>query len=161
MKFTLFFTILIATQSFIILSASRFRDNGDGTIYDAGTRLIWQKCIAGTSGTNCSTGNEIGFNWESAINYCQSLSLGGRGDWRLPNINELVSIIDYNFVYPAINTSYFPTKPNVNNSLYSSTSSPTATTTSSMSIDFREGILSWAWKTGPSAAYVVRCVVGP
>ena len=36
----------------------------------------------------------VGQNWEGAINTCEALSVGGYSDWRLPNINTLVSILN-------------------------------------------------------------------
>jgi len=44
--------------------------------------------------------------WEDAITYCEALTLGGHGDWRLPNINELKSIVDRSKVNPAIVTAF-------------------------------------------------------
>ncbi len=61
-----------------------FVDNYDGTISDLATGLTWQQ---GDS--------EIGVNWESSLNYCVDLDLGGYEDWRLPDIKELQSILDY------------------------------------------------------------------
>lgn len=40
-------------------------------------------------------------NWEEAIDYCESISLGGYTDWRLPNINELLSIMEFKRRYRA------------------------------------------------------------
>lgn len=45
-------------------------------------------------------------NWQNAINHCESLELDGKDDWRLPNINELKSIIDYTRYGPAINSAF-------------------------------------------------------
>jgi hypothetical protein len=61
-----------------------FIDNGDGTISDAATGLMWQ---AGDSGA--------GLNWQEALAYAEGLTLGGYDDWRLPNAKELQSIVDY------------------------------------------------------------------
>jgi hypothetical protein len=61
-----------------------YSDNGDGTITDNVTGLIWQK---GDSGR--------GMDWEMALKYAENLTLGGHGDWRLPNAKELQSIVDY------------------------------------------------------------------
>jgi len=71
-----------------------FHDNGDGTITDRATGLIWQK---GDSGK--------GLNWEQAFAYAGNLKLAGRNDWRLPNAKELQSIADYTRL-PAIDPSF-------------------------------------------------------
>jgi len=61
-----------------------FRDNGDGTVTDRATGLVWQKADSGK-----------GLNWEQALAYAASLKLAGHIDWRLPNAKELQSIVDY------------------------------------------------------------------
>jgi len=63
---------------------NNFVDNNDETISDSATNLMWQKSDNGSS-----------VNWESAINYCENLSLASKNDWRLPNVKELHSIVDY------------------------------------------------------------------
>ncbi|MCM8774064.1 MAG: DUF1566 domain-containing protein [Candidatus Omnitrophica bacterium] len=63
----------------------RFVDNGDGTITDLTTSLMWQK-----------EENER-MDWYSAIAYCKSLRLAGYSDWRLPNIKELNTILNLNY----------------------------------------------------------------
>jgi hypothetical protein len=60
----------------------RFIDNGDGTITDNCTKLMWQK----------SQVNPL--SWQQALQYCENLDLAGYTDWRLPNINELITIVD-------------------------------------------------------------------
>jgi len=77
-------------------SLDPFVDNGDGTVTDTSTGLMWQQATAGQ------------MNWEEAIAYCESLSLAGHSDWRLPDCNELQSVVDYSTNDPAINTDYFP-----------------------------------------------------
>jgi hypothetical protein len=72
-----------------------YTDNGNGTITDNITGLMWQK----------SDGGEMTF--ESASSYCIALELGGFSDWRLPVCNELFSINSYDKVNPALNTVYF------------------------------------------------------
>jgi hypothetical protein len=75
----------------------RFTDNGDGTVTDHLTGLMWSK--------NANHGSKI---WNDAINYSNNLSLGSDGcgssytDWRLPNIKELLSLIDYGDWDPAL-----------------------------------------------------------
>jgi uncharacterized protein DUF1566 len=63
---------------------NRFVDNGDGTVTDEATGLIWQKADSGRT-----------HNWKDALAYAESLDLAGHSDWRLPNAHELQSIVDY------------------------------------------------------------------
>ena len=58
-------------------------DNGDGTMTDTKTGLMWQKAESGNK------------NWKEAISYCETLGIAGHSDWRLPNIDELKAIADY------------------------------------------------------------------
>jgi hypothetical protein len=61
-----------------------FVTNPDSTITDQATGLMWQQTDSGAT-----------FNWEGALNYCESLDEAGFADWRLPNAKELQSIVDY------------------------------------------------------------------
>ena len=45
--------------------------------------------------------------WDEALNYCENLRIEDYDDWRLPNIKELQSIIDYNTFPLAIEISFF------------------------------------------------------
>ena len=58
-----------------------FRNNGDGTITDLNTGLMWQQTPSSSS-----------FSWQEAANYCDSLGLAGYSDWRMPTLKELFSI---------------------------------------------------------------------
>jgi hypothetical protein len=78
-----------------------FHDNGDGTITDRATGLMWQQADSGTR-----------YNWEQALAYACGLRLGGYTDWRLPNAKELQSLVDYTRApavsgTPAIDTRFF------------------------------------------------------
>jgi hypothetical protein len=68
----------------------RFVDNGDGTVTDKCTNLMWQKATARPEGSEIY---EYKTSWESALKYAEALEFADHDDWRLPNINELVSII--------------------------------------------------------------------
>ncbi|WP_147819928.1 DUF1566 domain-containing protein [Salidesulfovibrio onnuriiensis] len=61
-----------------------FRDNGDGTVTDRATGLMW---------TKADNGRPV--SWEKALEYAGKSRMGGHDDWRLPNIKELQSIVDY------------------------------------------------------------------
>jgi hypothetical protein len=58
--------------------------NGDGTVTDRATGLMWQQADSGR-----------GMDWEAALQYAERLSLAGYNDWQLPNAKELQSIVDY------------------------------------------------------------------
>jgi len=76
---------------------NNFIDNHDGTVTDNSTGLVWQQATAPGK-----------YNWEKALTYCEGLTLAGKSDWRLPNRNELQSIVDYSRYNPSIDTAYFP-----------------------------------------------------
>lgn len=63
---------------------NRFVDNGNGTISDNATGLMWQQ-----------SDSKDGMIWQDALTYAENLDLGGHDDWRLPNAKELQSIVDY------------------------------------------------------------------
>jgi hypothetical protein len=66
---------------------SSFDDNGDGTITDSATGLMWSQDDSGTA-----------VGWQEALAWAQAKNAGnylGHADWRLPNAKELQSIVDY------------------------------------------------------------------
>jgi hypothetical protein len=68
-----------------------FADNGDGTITDAATGLMWTQNDSGLENTS-------GLDWETALDWVaqkNTASYLGYNDWRLPNVKELQSIVDY------------------------------------------------------------------
>ncbi|MCB1584313.1 MAG: DUF1566 domain-containing protein [Xanthomonadales bacterium] len=99
---------------------SRFTDNGDGTISDNGTGLMWQKCQLGLSGSSCNIGSATDHTWQQALDEAEQSSIAGYNDWRLPNHKELLSIVEHRCYNPSINTTYFP---NTSNWLFWSSSS--------------------------------------
>jgi hypothetical protein len=60
---------------------------------------MWQRDLD-ANGDGKVDGND-GLDWCAALDYCEGLKLGGHDDWRLPNLRELQSILDYGR-YPAI-----------------------------------------------------------
>jgi Protein of unknown function (DUF1566) len=79
----------------------RFVDNGDGTVTDKCTGLMWQKDTADTSELF-----QDSLEWCDAIDFCEQLSFAGHDDWRLPNVRELQSIVDYGRREQAINPAF-------------------------------------------------------
>jgi len=134
-------------------STISFTDNGDGTVTDSGTNLVWQKCSRGQNATDCS-GTATTSNWQTAISYCNSLNLASK-TWRLPNRNELQSIIDHTVSDPSIHTTAFP---NTQLSDYWSSTTHMANTDMAWSVRFSSGSVLEYLKT---LNYNVRCVSGP
>ena len=64
--------------------ANNFHENGDGTITDRSTGLVWMKADSGKP-----------MSWEDALKFAGNLSQAGKDDWRVPNAKELLSIVDY------------------------------------------------------------------
>ncbi len=106
--FLLLFTAVVLTQTSVFAA---YIDNGDGTVTDNLTGLMWQKCSMGqtnNSDSGACDGSASQFNWQNAMNQSEALTLAGHSDWRLPNHNELQSIVDHSTYYPAIDSSAFP-----------------------------------------------------
>lgn len=90
---------------------SRYQDNGDGTVTDLPTGLIWKQCAEGLSGTGCATGSTETFSWQAALQHAEAEVFAGSDLWRLPNKNELASLVEQRCVDPAINERYFTNTP--------------------------------------------------
>ncbi|KJU82959.1 protein containing DUF1566 [Candidatus Magnetobacterium bavaricum] len=72
----------------------RFSDNGDQTVTDNLTGLVWAK-DAGTPTLGSCTGGVM--TWQAALNYVACLNTAsylGHSDWRLPDVNELGSLVN-------------------------------------------------------------------
>ena len=118
------------------------QDNTDGTITDQDTNLTWQQSEGGTN------------DWDSALNYCENLSLGTHSDWRLPNAKELQSILDYRIIgngNPKLNPTFFPS---AKASFYWS-STTYRTGSKAWRIQFNTAAIS---KRGKGTVYDTRCV---
>jgi len=80
-KNTMYFRMVRGNTAY---GKNNFIDNGDGTISDYATGLMWQKADDGK-----------GRDWETSLNYAENLELANYNDWRLPNAKALQSIVDY------------------------------------------------------------------
>ena len=79
----------------------RYVDNGDGTVTDTTTWLMWSKENVGSKG-----------DWGSADKACSALRLAGYKDWRMPARWELLTLVDDTRHSPAIDVSFFPDTKN-------------------------------------------------
>ncbi len=73
---------------------NNFTDNGDGTISDLATGLMWMQY---------DTGNAL--DWEEALSTAEGFEFAGYSDWRLPDVKELQSIVDYSRAPGATNSA--------------------------------------------------------
>lgn len=123
--------------------AATFTQNANGTATDNVNNLVWQQGDGGGSK-----------KWEEALTYCETSNLAGLTDWRLPNIKELLTLIDYTQRYDAykINADVFV----IEGSNYWSSTTISQATTSAWTGNF----LSGSGSSAKSDNAYVRCVRG-
>lgn len=122
--------------------SDRYMDNGDGTISDNLTGLVWQKIQSVNT-----------MSWEDALNYASALSLAGYTDWRLPNVKELQSLNDTKLIKPSFNTSFFT---NISSGNYWSSTTLFQTSLKAWDINVDYGIVSYSDKTLKENVLCVR-----
>ncbi len=128
-----------------VSTAGSLTDNGNGTVTDNGTLLMWQQ---GENGI---------MTWEAALTTCETSTLAGNADWRLPNHKELLSLVDVMKVTsPAINTTLFP---GTISSYYWSSTTYANSTSRAWLVDFNEGFSSNGGLLKTLTHYA-RCVRG-
>ncbi|MDZ7760133.1 MAG: DUF1566 domain-containing protein [Desulfovermiculus sp.] len=82
-------------------------DNNDGTVTDPSTGLMWMKCSLGQTwddDNSACQGDSVRHTWQDTLNVIQNLQWAGYSDWRLPNRNELQSLVDYSKFDPAVDS---------------------------------------------------------
>ncbi|QTA80027.1 DUF1566 [Desulfonema limicola] len=146
-----------------VTTGPRFTDNGDGTVTDNLTGLIWLK------NANC-----FGLrDWSTALTDCSSLANGScgltdgsaAGDWRLPNVKELLSLIDFGYILPALSNAagtaqwaegdVFTSMPLFSDAHWSSTTSPSSTDYA-WYVYPTDGTISYVLKTETKYVWPVR-----
>ena len=143
--------------------ALSYADNGDGTVTDNRTGLTWEKK------TNANVNNN--YTWQGALEYVNELNamnggagFAGHNDWRLPNIRELLSIVDYSRFNPSIHPIFGPTSGILNFVRYWSSTSWAAfyPEANAWSVDFADAYGNYAGTLvfGKSSALRVRAVRG-
>jgi hypothetical protein len=95
--------------------SERYVDNGDGTVTDTVTQLMWMRCSQGQrfEQGRC-LGAPVGVDWAAAQAAAEQVNAAGDffyGDWRLPSITEIAAIVERQCSAPRINLSVFPATP--------------------------------------------------
>ena len=124
---------------------------GQPVVLDSVTDLMWQGCPAGQSGSDCAGSNDP-YTWSEALTYCDSLTWGGHGDWRLPDRYEIQSIVDFGTQRPSIDASAFPGTPHT---YFWSLSSYEDASSSAWNVTFNDSEMRASGKVNENA---VRCV---
>ena len=127
-------------MSGVVANAS-FSRSGD-IVTDNVTGLEWQ---------DNSDAKDKELKWREAIDYCEALNLGGYSDWRLPNINELKSIVDRDRYNPAIVSKF----TNISSNYYWSSSTHKYDLSNAWRVNFKYGSVSNLTK---DYSHYVRCV---
>lgn len=130
-----------------------YRDNGDGTIMDNNTGLMWQK-----------NHDNIVRPWQEASDYSRDLDLAGHSDWRLPTRRELQSIVNFGRYRPAISTNYFLLLPSsfddyVSNNFWTINIAGYTSVATPWRLGFYDGLIDLVNYTLRSNLYT-RCVRG-
>lgn len=124
-------------------TTQKFTHNGDQTVTDHNTMLMWQQ-VASTEP----------MTWESALTHCENLTLANYEDWRLPNIKEIRSISnDETLSNPSVSITYFTL---AQSSPYWSSTTLANNTTQAWFVDFQYGLVSHQEKS-TSSGYLL-CV---
>jgi hypothetical protein len=114
-----------------------------GTVLDTYWGYMWQKEDSG----------DTQLNWVQANAYCDGLVLAGYSDWRLPEIEALLTIVDYTHNNPALSKIFNPRRSNY----YWSSSTPVYDPVNAWFVQFYNGNVDSYNKT---YGYFVRCVRG-
>ena len=130
---------------------NHFSINGQ-EVTDLETGLIWQKCPLGKTGSDC-TGSAQQFNWVTALRAAETEAQKTGKAWRLPNIKELLSIIEGKCSNPAINLTIFP---NTDFSYFWSVTPDANTLNYAWHAGFSYGSLHASSKKGRSYVRLVR-----
>ena len=134
--------------------ASDYILHADGTATQKTTGLMWARCSLGQEwdGSVCK-GAAATFSWGEAQKLAHLEEFAGYDDWRLPNKNQLDSIIEGRCVVPAVNLKVFPSTQ----ATFYWTSSPYAGLgTGAWSVDFGYGAVTATEKSGKLPVRLVR-----
>jgi hypothetical protein len=105
---------------------TRFADNGDGTVTDKESKLMWMRCAVGqTWSRGTCAGVPAALTWAAAVDAAQAINKRGNfffSDWRIPQVPELAGIAERQCKNPRINLTVFPATPSA--AFWTATSRP-------------------------------------
>ncbi len=101
---------LCTTQAPSDFRRAQWIENADGTLFDSGTGLTWDRCVLGqtwSAAVGACTGSPEALSWAAGLTRANNAYFGGRNGWRVPNVKELESIVDRRCSSPALNPELF------------------------------------------------------
>ena len=137
-RYMILFFMILLTHSTVFANET----NRNSVVLDKKNSIYWQDNLFSEKSSE---------DWDDAVEYCNKLVLNTMNKWRLPTFNELLSIVDYTRVDPAIN----PVFDYVNEGTYWTSVDFSATVSRAWTIDFRTGKTYYSYKT---TNHSVRCV---
>jgi hypothetical protein len=132
---------------------ARFEVVDDGAVVlDHQTGLYWARCAVGQKllDNHCS-GLANRYTWDQAI--ALDSNVAGSGDWRLPTVEELQTIVEYQVFNPAVNSNAFPNTPP---SAFWSSSEAAYDAFYAWTIHFANGFSNWRHKRQRFEVRLVR-----
>jgi len=138
---------------------SRFIIKTNGTVTDKDTGLMWKRCSEGLSGEDCATGSPTPYKWQQALQHAQavnSVGFAGHKDWRLPNIQELRTLVEEQCDFPVINLDVFPISFTSKTSGYWSSSPVADSSYGAWVVSFSYGFDGWYDKRNYHSVRLVR-----
>lgn len=141
-------------------ASADFTDHADGTVTHDLTGLTWMRCSLGQSwdpdgGTCTGIANE--YSWLAAFAAASELNAtggyAGQTDWRLPNKNELASIVEERCWSPAVNQAIFPATPSQS---FWSSSTYQENDEAAWMVSFDFGEIAFVLKWAPAPVRLVR-----
>ena len=121
-----------------------YTDNGDGTVTDNVTGLMWQQMPSSDS-----------VSLAQATSYCANLPTGGYSDWRVPTRIELVSLVGTQMSILVIDLKSFPATLPTD---YWTSSAPAGAPGNVYQVDFSDGVTDYS---SSQSSVPVRCVRRP
>lgn len=134
--------------------AGAFAEAGDGTVVHLPTGLVWQRCALGQDWTGAACiGTPDALRWDAALTAADLHVQDGAEDWRVPNRNELASIVEDRCHGPALNGTVFP---DAADGAYWTGSPVTGQADQAWTVDFAGGAVLPATTAGLRAVRLVR-----